>query len=149
MGQMRAWKFRPGSDDKTVRDTLKTGIIRLDYEVPSLRPSFASQVALVQAAILRRPKRAGRREDENSAIGADGDDRILGRDRFEAFLDAESFADEAAQIGSKPQRPTIGRDNSCGGPHAQRLRLFLGRKLLLDPARRPHKAKRSLLSARC
>jgi len=37
---MRAWKFRPGSDDKTVRDTLKTGIIRLDYEVPSLRPDM-------------------------------------------------------------------------------------------------------------
>ena len=37
MAEMRAWKLRPGFDDKTVREVLKTGKVRLDYEVLGLR----------------------------------------------------------------------------------------------------------------
>ena len=37
MTEMRAWKLRSGSDDKTVREVLETGMVRLDYEVPGLR----------------------------------------------------------------------------------------------------------------
>ena len=37
MTEMCAWKLRPGSDDKTVREVLETGMVRLDSEVPGLR----------------------------------------------------------------------------------------------------------------
>ena len=37
MTEMRAWKLRPWSDDKTVREISKTGKVRLHYEVPGLR----------------------------------------------------------------------------------------------------------------
>ncbi len=40
MTKIRAWKLRPGSDDKTVQQVLKTGQIQLDYEVPDLRPDM-------------------------------------------------------------------------------------------------------------
>jgi len=43
MSQIRAWKFRPGSDDKVVRDVLNTGIIRLDYETPGLWPDMTRE----------------------------------------------------------------------------------------------------------
>ena len=37
MTQMRAWKLRPGSDEKTLSDALRSGCVRLDYEVPDPR----------------------------------------------------------------------------------------------------------------
>ena len=40
MNEMRAWKLRPGSDENTVRNVLETGLIRLDYQVPNLRPDM-------------------------------------------------------------------------------------------------------------
>ncbi len=59
MTQIRAWKFRPGSDEKTVRDTLKSGLIRLDYEVLGLR-SDMSREELVASLRKNYPDRSKR-----------------------------------------------------------------------------------------
>lgn len=54
---MRAWKLRPGSDKKTVRDVLKSGLIRLDYEVPGLR-SDMTRAELIAAIETHNPDRS-------------------------------------------------------------------------------------------
>lgn len=55
--QMRAWKLRPGSDDKTIENTLNTGRIQLDYEVPSLQPDMTRE-ELIRAIRTHNPDRS-------------------------------------------------------------------------------------------
>ena len=57
MTKRRAWKLRPGSDDKTVGDVLKTGLIRLDYEVLGLRPEMTRE-ELIRAIQEHNPERS-------------------------------------------------------------------------------------------
>lgn len=54
---MRAWKLRLGSDDKTVPEVVKTGLVRLDYEVPGLRPDMARE-ELIRAIRNYNPDRS-------------------------------------------------------------------------------------------
>lgn len=57
MATMHAWKFRPWSDDKTVRDVLTTGKVRLDYEVSGLRPDMVRE-DLISAIQAHNPERS-------------------------------------------------------------------------------------------
>ncbi len=57
MTQIHAWKFRPGSDDRTVQEALQTGRVRLDYEVPGLRPGM-SREEMILAIRTHNPGRS-------------------------------------------------------------------------------------------
>lgn len=57
MSNLRAWKLRPGSDNKTVQDTLRTGSVRLDYEVPGLRADMTRE-EMIEAIRTSNPDRS-------------------------------------------------------------------------------------------
>ena len=69
MSEKRAWKLRPGSNDKTVHEILITGKVRLDYEVPGLRPDMTRKelVSLILAHIRTGPTRVSALELVNSS----------------------------------------------------------------------------------
>lgn len=54
---MRAWKLRPGSDEKTVLEALRTSCVRLDYEVPDLRLEM-TRAELIKAVQKSDPDRS-------------------------------------------------------------------------------------------
>ena len=103
---MRAWKFRPGSDEKTVRDTLKTGIIRLDYEVPSLR-SDMSREELIGSLRKHNPDRSdkGVRARAGQLVAlfgqvTNGDLALVPRDKGKSMMIGEITSDRPVVSGT-------------------------------------------------
>jgi len=106
MTQMRAWKLRPGSDDKTVREVLKTGLIRLDYEVPGLRPDMTREV-LIGAIRTHNPDRSDKGVSARAGQLAGlfgqvtkGDLALVPRDKGKSMMVGEVTSDRPAVSGT-------------------------------------------------
>jgi restriction system protein len=106
MTQMRAWKFRPGSDDKTVQAVLKTGRVRLDYEVPDLRPDMTRN-DLINAIQTHNPDRSdkGVRARAGQLVAmfgnmTNGDLAIVPRDKGKAMMIGEITSDQPSVSGT-------------------------------------------------
>lgn len=103
---MRAWKFRPGSDDKTVRDILTTGKVRLDYEVPGLRPDMVRE-DLISAVQAHNPDRSDKgvraRAGQLVALFGNvtkGDLAVVPRDKGKSMMIGEIVSDGPAVSGT-------------------------------------------------
>jgi predicted Mrr-cat superfamily restriction endonuclease len=59
MTKLRAWKFRPGSDENVIRDILNHGTIRLDYGASGLRHEM-TRVELTAALRIQNPNRSNK-----------------------------------------------------------------------------------------
>ena len=106
MTQMRAWKLRPGSDDKTIREVLKNGLIRLDYEVPGLRPDMTLE-DLVGAIRVHNPDRSetGVRARAGQLVAlfskvTKGDLALVPRDKGRSMMIGEITSDSPAVSGT-------------------------------------------------
>lgn len=106
MTQMRAWKLRPGSDDKTVREVLKTGLIRLDYEVPGLRPDMTRE-ELIGAIRTHNPDRSDKGVSARAGqlVGlfgqvTKGDLALVPRDKGKLMMVGEVTSDRPAVSGT-------------------------------------------------
>jgi restriction system protein len=106
MTKRRAWKLRPGSDDKTVRDVLKTGLIRLDYEVLGLRPEMTRE-ELIRAIQEHNPERSdkGVRSRAGQVVAlfgqvAKGDLALVPRDKGKSMMIGEIISDRPSVSGS-------------------------------------------------
>ena len=105
--QVHAWKFRPGSDEETVQDILKTGIIRLDYEVPDLGPEMTRD-ELIRAIQRYNPDRsnkgvrarAGQIEDLFSEVSK-GDLALVPRDKGKSIMIGEIMSERPTISGTK------------------------------------------------
>lgn len=96
---MRAWKLRPGSDDKTIKGALKTGKVRLDYEVPGLR-SEMNRNEIIEAIRTHNPDRSekGVRARAGQLVAlfgnvTKGDLAIVPRDKGKAMMIGEIISD--------------------------------------------------------
>lgn len=51
MSKLRAWKFRPGSQESVIQEVLKCGCVNLDYGTPGIRKEMtrAELIALLRA----------------------------------------------------------------------------------------------------
>lgn len=103
---MRAWKLRPGSDDKTIEGVLKTGKVRLDYEVPGLRPDMTRE-DLINAIRTRNPDRSekGVRARAGQLVAlfgkvTKGDLAIVPRDKGKAMMIGEITSDRPSVSGT-------------------------------------------------
>jgi restriction system protein len=106
MTKLRAWKLRPGSDDKTIQGVLKTGKVRLDYEVPGLRPDMARE-DLISAIRTYNPDRSDKgvraRAGQLVALFGDvakGDLAIIPRDKGRAMMIGEIISDRPSVSGT-------------------------------------------------
>lgn len=106
MRQMRAWKLRPGSDDKTVQVVLKTGRVRLDYEVPGLRLDMTRE-EIVRAIQTHNPDRSdkGVRARAGQLVAlfgqvAKGDLAIVPRDKGKSMMIGEITSDRPSVSGT-------------------------------------------------
>jgi predicted Mrr-cat superfamily restriction endonuclease len=107
MTQMRAWKFRPGSDVRTVRNVLKTGKVRLDYEVPGLRSDMTRE-DLISAIRTHNPDRSDKgvraRAGQLVALFGNmtkGDLAIVPRDKGKAIMIGEITSDRTTVSGTQ------------------------------------------------
>ncbi len=103
---MRAWKLRPGSDDKTIQGVLKTGKVRLDYEVPGLRPEMTRE-EIIKAIRTHNPERSdkGVRACAGQLVAlfgnvTKGDLAIVPRDKGKAMMIGEITSDPPLVSGS-------------------------------------------------
>lgn len=106
MTKIRAWKLRPGSDDKTVREVLKTGKIQLDYEVPNLRPDMARE-DLINAIRTHNPDRSDKGVRARAGqIGTlfnevrKGDLALVPRDKGRAMMIGEILSERSTVTGT-------------------------------------------------
>lgn len=106
MTQMRAWKLRLGSDDKTVQAVLKTGRVRLDYEVPGLRLDMTRE-EIVRAIQTHNPDRSdkGVRARAGQLVAlfgqvAKGDLALVPRDKGLSMMIGEIASDRPAVSGT-------------------------------------------------
>ena len=95
MTEMRAWKLRPGSDDKTVREVLETGMVRLDCEVPGLRLDMTRE-ELIKMVRSHNPARSdkGARARAGQLVAlfgivTKGDLAIIPRDKGKSMMIGE------------------------------------------------------------
>jgi restriction system protein len=106
MTQIRAWKFRPGSDDKTVWDVLNTGKVLLDYEVPGLRPDMAREdlICVIQAHKPDRSDKGVRaRAGQLFTLfgnATKGDLALVPRDKGKSMMIGEIVSDEPTVSGT-------------------------------------------------
>jgi restriction system protein len=106
MTKIRAWKLRPGSDAKTVREVLNTGKILLDYEVPDLRPNMTRK-DLINAIRTHNPgrsdkgvhARAGQIETLFNEVRK-GDLVLVPRDKGRAMIIGEMQTDRSTVTGT-------------------------------------------------
>lgn len=106
MPEIRAWKLRPGSDDKTVLDVLTTGRVRLDYEVPDLRPDM-TRAELIEVIQKHNPDRSdkGVRARAGQLIAlfgqvAKGDLALVPRDKGRSMMIGEIISEGPVVIGT-------------------------------------------------
>ena len=106
MNDLRAWKFRPGSDGQTVRDVLTTGKVRLDYEVPGLRPDMVRE-DLISAVQAHNPDRSDKgvraRAGQLVALFGNvtkGDLAVVPRDKGKSMMVGEIVSDGPAVSGT-------------------------------------------------
>jgi restriction system protein len=106
MAEIRAWKLRPGSDEKTVLDVLRTGCVRLDYEVPDLRPDM-TRVELVEVIQKHNPFRSdkGVRARAGQLLAlfgqvAKGDLVLVPRDKGRSMMIGEIISDGPVVTGT-------------------------------------------------
>lgn len=106
MTTMHAWKLRPGSDNKAVNDTLRTGIVRLDYEVPGLRPDMTRE-EMIEAIRTSNPDRSDKgvtaRAGQIDALFnrvRKGDLALVPRDKGKAMMIGEIITDQPSVAGT-------------------------------------------------
>lgn len=104
--QMHAWKLRPGSDEKTVQDTFKTGRVRLDYEVPGLRREMTRE-EMISAIRAHNPDRSDKgvraRAGQLDALFNQvrkGDLALVPRDKGRSMMIGEILSDRPAVAGT-------------------------------------------------
>ena len=107
MTKLRAWKLRPGSDDKTIQGVLKTGKVRLDYEVPGLRPDMTRK-DLINAIRTHNPDRSdkGVRARAGQLVALFGnvtkDDLVIvPRDKGKTMMIGEVISDRPSVSGTE------------------------------------------------
>lgn len=106
MTAKRAWKLRPGSDDKTIQGVLRTGKIRLDYEVPGLRLDMTRE-DLINAIQTHNPDRSdkGVRARAGQLVAlfgtvTKGDLAIVPRNKGKAMMIGEITSDRILVSGT-------------------------------------------------
>ena len=106
MTKMHAWKLRPGSDNKAVNETVRTGIVRLDYEVPGLHPDRTRE-DLIKAIRTHNPDRSdkGVRARAGQIVAlfgkvTKGDLAIVPRDKGKAMMIGEIISDRPLVSGA-------------------------------------------------
>jgi restriction system protein len=106
MTEIRAWKFRPGSDEETVLDVLTTGRVRLDYEVPDLRPDL-NRAELIKVIQKHNPDRSdkGVRARAGQLLAlfgqvAKGDLALVPRDKGRSMMIGEIISDGPVVTGT-------------------------------------------------
>jgi predicted Mrr-cat superfamily restriction endonuclease len=106
MTTMHAWKLRPGSDEKTVQDTLRTGKVRLDYEVRGLRPDMTRE-EMIKAIRTHNPDRSDKgvraRAGQIDALFNQvrkGDLALVPRDKGRSMMIGEILSDQPAVTGT-------------------------------------------------
>ena len=111
MTKLRAWKLRPGSDDKTIQGVLKTGKVRLDYEVPGLRLDMTRE-DLINVIQTHNPDRSDKgvraRAGQLVALFGDvakGDLAIIPRDKGKAMMIGEIISDRPSVSGTAVEVP--------------------------------------------
>lgn len=100
MNKTRAWKFRPGSDESTIREVLKLGAIRLNYGTPGIRHEMTRE-ELLAALRAHNPDRsdrgirtvAGQLDTLLNSV-AKGDLAIVPRDRGRSMMIGEIISDK-------------------------------------------------------
>ena len=106
MNDLRAWKLRPGSDDKTVREVINTGKIRLDYEVPELRPDMTreEQITMVRSHNPARTEKGARARAgqlvAQFGFVTKGDLAIVPRDKGKSTMIGEITSDRPNVSGT-------------------------------------------------
>lgn len=106
MTQVHAWKLRPGSDEKTVQHTFKTGRVRLDYGVPGLRPEMTRE-EMIAAIRTHNPDRsdkgirarAGQLETLFNQVRK-GDLALVPRDKGRFMMIGEILSDRPTVSGT-------------------------------------------------
>lgn len=106
MIETRAWKLRPGSDEKTVLDVLTTGRVRLDYEVPDLRPDM-TRAELIEVIQKHNPDRSdkGVRARAGQLVAlfgqvTKGDLALVPRDKGRSMMIGEIVSDGPVIAGT-------------------------------------------------
>ena len=106
MTKLRAWKLRPGSDDKTIQRVLKTGKVWLDYEVPGLRLDMTRE-DLINVIQTHNPDRSDKgvraRAGQLAALFGNvtkGDLAIVPRDKGKAMMIGEITSDRPSVSGT-------------------------------------------------
>jgi len=106
MTKLHAWKLRPGSDNKTVQDTLRTGVVRLDYEVPGLRPDMTRE-EMIDAIRTSNPDRSDKgvraRAGQIDALFnqvRQGDLALVPRDKGRSMMIGEVLSERPAVNGT-------------------------------------------------
>lgn len=106
MTKLRAWKLRPGSDDKTIQGVLKTGKVRLDYEVPGLRPDMTRE-EMIDAIRTSNPDRSDKgvraRAGQIDALFNQvrhGDLALVPRDKGRSMMIGEVLSERPAVNGT-------------------------------------------------
>ena len=106
MTAIRAWKLRPGSDEKAIQRVLKTGKVRLDYEVPGLRLEMTRE-DLINAISRHNPDRSekGVRARAGQLVAlfgkvTKGDLALVPRDKGKAMMIGEVISDRPTVSGT-------------------------------------------------
>lgn len=106
MTKLHAWKLRPGSDNKTVQETLRTGVVRLDYEVPGLRPDMTRE-EMIDAIRTSNPDRSDKgvraRAGQIDALFnqvRQGDLALVPRDKGRSMMIGEVLSERPAVNGT-------------------------------------------------
>lgn len=107
MTDIRAWKFRPGSGEKTIQEVLETGCIRLDYNVSDLSPQM-SRDEIIEALRVQNPERSdkGVRAHAGQIFTLfnklkKGDLALVPRDRGKSIMVGKVVADQVSVVGTK------------------------------------------------
>lgn len=106
MTKLHAWKLRPGSDNKTVQNTLRTGVVRLDYEVSGLRPDMTRE-EMIDAIRTSNPHRSDKgvraRAGQIDALFnqvRQGDLALVPRDKGRSMMIGEVLSERPAVNGT-------------------------------------------------
>ena len=106
MTKLHAWKLRPGSDNKTVQETLRTGVVRLDYEVPGLRPDMTRE-EMIDVIRTSNPDRSDKgvraRAGQIDALFnqvRQGDLALVPRDKGRSMMIGEVLSERPAVNGT-------------------------------------------------
>lgn len=107
MTDIRAWKFRPGSEVDTIREILKTGCIHLDYNVSSLRPQMTRD-KIIEAIRVQNPERSDKgvraRAGQIVALFSKvkkGDLALVPRDKGSSMMIGKVVSDPPSVTGTK------------------------------------------------